>query len=196
MENQNNNQLNTSPKNLKKLLIPVVLIMIIAIGGLGFFIFNKNKSADDPQFINDKEKEQIERKSIPGSTEFEKNGISFSHPADYKINELEKNYYVVSKEEVSIPSEAGINIDTRRLGTNSNFDQAVTAGRNNLVNPKEKEIPGGVKMYGTIKEGAEKGIPTLYVFLKYGNNAIKVEHSGEILNEAVFDQIVTSIKTN
>ncbi|MBP9716851.1 MAG: hypothetical protein KBD51_02805 [Candidatus Levybacteria bacterium] len=196
MENQNNNQLNSNPKNLKKLLIPIFLIIIIAIGVLGFLIFNKNKSSDDPQFIDDKEKEQIERQSIPGASEFEKDGISFSHPADYKVNELEKNYYVVFKEGKSIPSEAGINIDVRRTGVNKSYEQALKAGRESLTEQVEKEIPGGVKMFGKIKEGLGAGIPTLYVYLKHGDGAIKVEHSGEILNEAVFDQVVNSIKIN
>ncbi len=196
MENQNNNLHNTSPKNLKKLFIPVVLIVIIGIGILGFFIFNKNKSVDDPQFIDDNEKEQIERTSIPGATEFEEDGITFSYPSDYKFNELEKSYYVVFKDGESIPSEAGINIDARRQGVKNNYDQALKAARNNLNSPMEKEIPGGVKMYGTIKDGVGAGIPTLYVFLKYGQGALVVEHSGEILNEAVFDQVVNSIKIN
>ncbi len=196
METQNNNQINTSPKNLKLLLIPIILIAIIAIGVLGFFIFNKNKSVDDPQFIDDKEKEQIQRNSIPGSAEFEKEGVIFSYPSDYKLNELEKGYYVVYKKSTSIPGEAGINIDTRRQGDNSKYNEAVQAGRDSLLEPKEKEIPGGVKMYGTIKEGIGEGIPTLYVFLKYDSGAIKIEHSGEILNEAVFDRVVNSIKFN
>ena len=196
MGNQNNNQLNTNPNNLKKLFILIALIIIVMVGILGFFILNKNKSVDDPQFIDDKEKEQIERQTIPGSTEFEKDDISFSFPSDYKANELEKGYYVVSKESASIPSEAGINIDTRRNGVNKSYEQAVEAGRENLTELVEKQIPNGVKMFGTIKEGIGKGIPTLYVYLRYGQGALVVEHSGEILNEAVFDQVINSIKIN
>lgn len=195
MENQNNIQLNSSPKNLKKLLIPVVFLVLIVVVILGFLLL-KDKKSNDQAFIDDKEKEQIQRTSIPGSTEFEKDGVSFSFPSDYETNELEKGYYVVFKEGESIPSEAGINIDARRQDANSNFDEAVKTGRNNLLEPKEKQIPEGVKMYGTIKEGIGKGIPTLYVYLKYDKGAIRVEHSGEILNEAVFDQIVNSIKIN
>lgn len=171
-----------------------VVIGVIAAGILGLFLFNKNTSS--PQFIDDKGKEQIQRTSIPGSTEIKKDRISISYPSDYKFNELEKDYYVVFKEGESIPSEAGINIDARRTGANSNYDQAVQDGRNYLLEPQEKEILNGVKMYGTIKEGLGEGIPTLFVFLKYGDGAIKIEHSGEILNEAVFDQVVNSIKIN
>lgn len=194
MDIQNTNQIKTGSINHKKILVPLILIIIIVLIA-GIYIFNKNKTSDEAQFIND-DSSQIERSSIPGATEFEEDGITFSYPSDYKFNELEKSYYVVFKDGESIPSEAGINIDARRTGTNSNYDQAVQDGRNNLLEPQEKEVLNGVKMYGTIKEGLGEGIPTLFVFLKYGDGAIKVEHSGEILNEAVFDQVVNSIKIN
>lgn len=193
MENQNN-QLNVSSKNFKKFLIPLVLIAIIAIGITGFFVLDK--ISNNPEFIDEETNEQIQRTSIPGSTKFEKDGVSFSFPSDYKTNELEKSYYVVFKEGKSIPSEAGINIDARRQGVKKSYEQAVEAARNSLLGPKEKQIPNGVKMYGIIKEGIGKGIPTLYVYLRYDQGALVVEHSGEILNEAVFDQVVNSIKIN
>lgn len=193
-----NYQNSIPPTTWRKFPVRVAIIIgvigTIAAGILGIFLLNKNTSS--PQFIDDKGKEQIQRTSIPGSTEIKKDGISFSYPSDYKLNDLEENYYVVFNESTSIPSEAGINIDARRTGTNSNYDQALQDGRNYLLEPQEKEILNGVKMYGTIKEGLGEGIPTLFVFLKYGDGAIKIEHSGEILNEAVFDQVVNSIKIN
>ena len=195
MENQNINQSIQKPKNLKKLLIPIILVTLIVLGILGFFLVIDKKS-NSPEFVNDTSKAQIQPKNIPGSNEFERDDVSFSFPSDYKTNELEKGYYVVFKESTSIPGEAGINIDTRRQGVKKSYEQSVEAARDSLNSPVEKEIPGGIKMYGTIKEGIGKGIPTLYVYLKYDQGALVVEHSGEILNEAVFDQVVNSIKIN
>lgn len=183
-------------KNFKLILVLVGVIGLIILAAIGFFIFNKTKTPKGPTFVDDTSTKQIEKKSIPGSSEFEKDDVSFSYPSDYKAEEREKGYYVVFKDENKDLGEAGINIDTRRQGENANFSDAVNAGRNNLVGSREKQIPSGVKMFGTIKEGVGKGIPTLYVYLKYGNGAVVVEHSGEILNEAVFDQVVASIKTD
>lgn len=194
MENQNNSSQTNNRKAPTKALVLFGAIGVIILVAVGFFIFNKNKASNDPQFIDDKEKEQIERQSIPGSTKFEKDGLSFSFPSDYKVEEREKGYYVVFKNENKTLGEAGISIDARRNEVNKNYEQAIKAGRNSLNEQVEKEIPGGIKMFGKIREGLGKGIPTLYVFLKYGDGAIKVEHSGEILNEAVFDQVINSIK--
>lgn len=201
MDYQNTSTSPSSRKIPKRTFILLGVIGILILGVIGFFIFNKTKAPKGPAFIDDASTQQIERGSIPGSSEFKKDGITFSYPSDYELEETKIGYYVIykprkSKElESGITLESGINIDSRRQGENANFSDAVNAGRNNLVGSREKQIPSGVKMYGTIKEGAGKGIPTLYVYLKYGNGAVVVEHSGEILNEAVFDQVVASIKT-
>lgn len=200
MENQHISTSSNNRKFLKKPFVLLGVIGILILGTIGFFIFNKTKTPTGPAFVDDNSTQQIERGSIPGSSEFKESGVTFSYPSNYEFEETKKGYYVIYKPRTSkelesgITLEAGINIDTRREGVNANYSEAVAKGKSNLTEEVEKEIPNGIKMFGKSKDGT--GIPMLSVYKKYGSGALVVETSGENINEAVFDQVVNSIKTN
>jgi hypothetical protein len=182
--------INTPKERKYKLLaISIISLSIIFLGAL---FINRSHSEDSANVTDDVN--VIEKGSISGFEMLDGEKISFDYPSDYQAEEREKGYYVIFKDERSTLSEAGINIDTRMEGSNSNYETAVDEARNSLSNQAEKEIPNGIKMYGELKEGLGKGLPTLYVFLKDGNGAVKIEHSGEIINEAIFDLIVQSVR--
>ena len=200
MENQDSQQtgprLNISnSKRIKFLAISLVFFSIIG----SIVIFTRNKSQEENQKTGvtiSPPSPVIERPAIVGWSTYEAGSITFDYPVDYEIEEREKGFFAIVKNSNEASGESEITIDTRRQGVNSNYKEAIGNARSNLSQQVEKEIPNGIKMYGKVKEGLGKGISVLSVYLQYGQGALVIESSGEILNEAVFDQVVNSIKTN
>ncbi len=174
----------------------VIIILVLVAGVFTYKIKSNNTQIARTQVNSQTPSQNKIQESIPTYSDFKKEEVTFKYPSGYNAKELEKGYYFVSKDEKKVLGEAGISVDTRLKDVNAIYFQAVTAGRNNLSGVVEKEIPNGIKMYGKIKEGLGKDIPTLYVFIKSGNGAIVIESSGEIINEEVFDYLVNSIKLN
>ena len=79
---------------------------------------------------------------------------------------------------------------------NSDYEMAVQKAKANRTNLAERQIPGGIKMYGLIKEGPKQGTSALNVYLKFEDGAIAIETSGQNMNEATFDLVANSIKIN
>lgn len=189
------NQLPQNNSNNKKLL-PLVAIVgtILIIGAVAFLFLNRNK-----QTVNQTPEESslsIPQESIGGVNKFEAEDVTFSTPPGYKVKEREKGLYVIISES-GTQGGSEITVDTRRAeGINSDYDVAIENAKTNRTELTEKEITGGIKMYGLIKEGPEQGTPSLNVYLKYGDGAIAVETLGQNMNEATFDLIANSIKIN
>lgn len=197
MENQDSQQIGlrlniSNSKRIKFLAISLVFFSIIG----SIVIFTRNKSQEENQKTGvtiSPPSPAIERPAIVGWTTYEAGSITFDYPTNYKIEEREKGFFAIVKNSNEASGESEITIDTRRQGVNSNYKETIGNARSNLSQQAEKEIPNGIKMYGKVKEGLGKGISVLSVYLQYGQGALVIESSGEILNEAVFDQVVSSI---
>ncbi len=202
MENQDNQQigprLNISKSQRIKFFGLSLLIFALILGTI--LILTRNKSQEENQktsVVNNTSAPTEEKQTFIGWGTYEASNISFDYPKDYKVEEREKGLFVIFKDENKALGEAGITIDARRIANiNSNFNEAISSARNSLTEQAEKEITNGIKMYGIIKDGSAKGTPLLSAHLRYGQGALVVESTGEILNEAIFDQIVSSVKIN
>ncbi len=188
MENQQPN--NSMSKKMLPVFIAVGTILVL---GAGAFLFlNQGK-----QTVDQTTKESsfsIPKASIGGVSKFEAKEVTFFTPPGYKVEEKEKGFYVIVSESGTTNSYEII-VDTRKAeGINSDYGAAVEKTKANRTDLAEREIPGGIKMYGLIKEGPEQGTPVLNVYLKYGVGAIAVETSGQDMNEATFDLVANSIK--
>lgn len=188
---------NQQPSNsMSKKMLPVFLAVgvILVLGAGAFFFLNRGK-----QTVDQTTKESsfsIPKESIGGVGKFEAKEVTFSTPPGYKVEEKEKGFYVIVSENGTTDS-SDITVDTRKAeGINSDYEAAVEKTKANRTDFAERQIPGGIKMYGLIKEGQGKGTPILNVYLKFGDGAIVVETSGQNVNEATFDLVANSIKIN
>ena len=189
---------NKQVRGRKKYIVFFVITIFIIILGLIVLIYFSRGNQISPAI---EEGQIISAPELGQWSNLKTDKISFDYPPGYTAEEREKGYFVVFKDGNKELSEAGINIDARLTGANSNYEQAVEAARNNLTDRVEKDLSPGqtgtagvIKMYGKLNEGLGQGIPTLYVFLRdKSGGAILIESSGEIINEAVFDTIVASI---
>lgn len=190
MENQITQ--NNSTKKIFPILAIAGTILVLGAGGLLFLSRDKqtvNQTSEESSF-------SIPKESIGGVSKFEAKEVTFFTPPGYRVEEKEKGFYVIVSESAAAGSSEII-VDTRKTeGINSDYGAAVEKAKANRTDLAEKEIPGGIKMYGLIKEGAGQGTPVLNVYLKYGDGAITVETSGQDMSEATFDLVANSIKIN
>jgi hypothetical protein len=91
-------------------------------------------------------------------------------------------------------AEAGITIDVRLKGINTDYKKAITAVRNNIVIEFEEDYGNDYGLSGKIANGLGKGLPMKITIYKYNNGAILIESSGERLNAQLYRRILSTFR--
>jgi len=193
-QDQINNQIQ-KPKNYKKVILVSLLVFILAVLLIsGYYLFTGSSNENESFKID--EEEQILARELANWQEFESENIIIEYPPGYSAEERGSGHFVIFKNENKELGEAGIEIYEASSNNLGNYDEIVATKKRGLDNISERNLERGIKVYGIINEGLGQGLPLLFSVIELEDQVILIESSGEIINEAIFDAVVSRIKAN
>jgi hypothetical protein len=175
-------------------------------GNYRIFVFAQGNNIYEIAILKDymtKYKSQIENiiKSIDFDIDesaswktYNASSFSFKYPINYRVEEREKNYFVVVEDKATVAPTEGISVDARLSGAFSNYNNALNVIKENLGNINEQTVSGGIKITGVIYSGFGEGIPTLHYVLKRGNGAVVISLTQKNPDEQLFDTFFSTFK--
>lgn len=120
-------------------------------------------------------------------------GFTFKYPLDNKVSEKVPGYYVITKQDESVP-QAGVSIEARMSGPYEAYDTAKKYFTDSFIN-SETSVSGMWEIFqGKGKDGMLKGVEFRSAITKYKTGAIEVEvlANTDYINQ--FDQILSTFK--
>lgn len=158
-------------------------------------VFTKELSAEEKKKLQPPQSTSSVDEMADWKT-FKTSIFSFKYPIGYTVTEGVKNLYGIKKDSDPNVPGAGISIDARLIGDNVNFDQAVKATRENIVDAVEENISNGLKISGKLGPGYGEGLDVITGLMRYKQGAIRIDYAGGEVEKYSFllNQILSTFK--
>ena len=125
--------------------------------------------------------------------------LSFKYPANLEVKEADKEFINISPVQRSSDLDVYFSIDARLQNNYVNYNQAITAIKQDMINPIVTNVENGVKITGTAGPGYGAGQPITVALFRFNNGAISFETTLTSVHSTpefklLFNQILSTFK--
>lgn len=126
---------------------------------------------------------------------YQADGFSFQYPSTLRVDEREDNLLVLLPIDANDPQDQVMVIDGRLRDNFANYDQAVKAIQEELLNMRTHNLENnrGVKVSGEIADDAGQNMMVTSAILRFKTGALVMQTTVQETADTVFDDIVSSV---